>query len=252
LQTATYDLAIRPATYDFAFWLVLVKSQGYKHVNFQYNGTIQTKKFNKEVAWKRVGNLLIPLCKLARMSWSIVSGNDQFECGYSAGDATRFYEKHGGIEKLYPTTESGKSDYFTITLRDSIRNKFRDSNKEAWLEFADTLGKEVIVIPDVETGVLHLDLEYRMALYAGANMNYGVNNGPMALCYLSDAPYMSFNMLPDVPEGRALKEHMERDDFVNKQFPWAHEKQRLFWQPDTIENLKEAQEEMFPARRILV
>lgn len=249
---AVYDLETHPATYDFAFWVVLAKSMGVKHVNFQYNGRIQDKKFTKEYAWKRVANLLIPICNLARVSWSIVPGDSTFKCGYSAGDASRFFNVNGFLESLEPTFDPGKKNYCTITLRDSIRNKFRDSNNEAWAAFGESLGKEVVVIPDVESGYIHLDLEYRMALYAHADMNYGVNNGPMSLCYLSNAPYMVFNMLPDVPEGESLRKHMEQDDFVDKQFPWAHEKQRLFWKPDTIENLKEAQEEMFPARRILV
>ena len=120
------------------------------------------------------------------------------------------------------------------------------------MPFIEELKKRtrVVVLPECELDPI--PIETRMRLYANADMNYGVNNGPMSLCYLSDSPYMVFNMLPDVPEGESLRKHMEQDDFVDKQFPWAHEKQRLFWKPDTIENLKEAQEEMFPARRILI
>lgn len=90
----------------------------------------------------------------------------------------------------------------TITLRQYAFMPDRNSNLDAWRSFARSLDPRrylVIVLPDVETlstavdgfgealtmPELAIDIGLRAALYETADLNLGINNGPMALCYLN-------------------------------------------------------------------
>jgi hypothetical protein len=250
-EVALYDLSKMPATYDFAAYAVIAKTRGVKHIRFVYEGVIQTKKFSQSTAWKRFANILIPICHISGLTYSVGPRVSGFTYGYSYGEVNRLFEERGVIEKLKPTFDHGGRDYITVTLRESIRNTYRDSNKEAWAEFAESLGKQVYILPDVETSPMGIDLEYRMSLYSYADMNLGASNGPMALCHFSDAPYLTFNMIPEKPEAESLKQHMIKDGFFERQFSFANEKQKLVWKPDTLETINWEYEEMFPRVRIL-
>jgi len=171
------------------------------------------------------------------------------------GHVQKVFKKLGSIKKLKPTYEWADKDYITVTLRKSIRNQWRDSNVKAWERFADKVGKKVVMVPDAETSPFQVDLEYRMALYANADMNLGVNNGPMALCHFSDAPYITFMKIPDVghEQAQALVKHMETVNFgPGSQFSFRHEKQLLVWQDDTYSNILRAYEDVMKIRKILL
>lgn len=120
-------------------------------------------------------------------------------------------------EKNYPEA------YVTITIREADYWPDRNSNRDAWLQAAAWLterGYRVVFIPDTygkpvdgydNCTIAAWDIDLRMALYEGAALNMGVSNGPMALCYLSNAPYMIFGMLgknspitPAFYEGRGI------------------------------------------------
>lgn len=104
-------------------------------------------------------------------------------------------------EKNYPQR------YVTITIRETEYWLDRNSNKLAWRMAANWLGSQgyrVVFIPDTygtlmdgyeNCTIAAWDIDLRMALYEGAVLNMGVSNGPMALCYLSNAPYMIFSIL---------------------------------------------------------
>jgi hypothetical protein len=232
-REAFYDLSCYPTTFDMAAWCVIVKTMGANHVRFVYDGRMASWKYPEEIAWRRFANILIPMCSLAGMSWSVERTRNGFTANYHVGHVNEMYKQKGRIEKLQAVTDSKKRGYITITLRDSIRNKWRDSNKQAWERVRKDLernGREVVVIRDGEYSPL--DLRKRMELYQYADMNLGVSCGPITLCYLSEAPYRAFNLTPN--------EEMER--FLEKggmpkgsQFAFRNDKQKLVWEPDSYE-----------------
>jgi hypothetical protein len=230
---AYYDLSVYPTTFDIATWIVMVKTMGANHVRFVFDGKMASWKYPEEIAWRRFTNILIPMCSLAGMSWKIEKTRAGFTTGYHVGKLNPLYKTHGHISKLKAVTDSKKRGYITITLRDSIRNKWRDSNKEAWEKIRRDLerkGREVVVIKDKEYSPL--DLRKRMELYQFADMNLGVSCGPITLCYLSESPYRSFNLTPTLE----MELFLAKGGFPKgSQFDFRNEKQKIVWEPDSYE-----------------
>ena len=250
MNPALYPLATYPTTFDFAAWVVIAKTSGCDHVRFVVDGPIAAKKYPEYIAWRRFGNILVPLCRLAGMEFSVgetIPGGAEFP--YLYGHVEAAHRAYGGIKKLAQVDEFDKSGFITVTLRDSFRNAFRNSNMEAWNKVIATLtqrGKNVMVLRDCEHAPVIL--EYRMALYANAEMNLGASGGPLTLQHFSDAPYLTFNMAPKRPQGEygydpeAL---MASSGFsFGSQFSFRHARQQLVWKPDTFENIMEAYDEM--------
>lgn len=239
---AVYDLTKRPTTFDFAVWACFAKTCGMEKVHFIIDGPIATKKYSADVAWRRFANILIPLCKLAGLEYSVGARIDGREFTYLAGHLNKLYIQTGKIEKLKPTQMPESSGYVTITLRASFRNRYRNSNTDAWERFRKWLeakNVDVEVLPECENAPINL--EYRMGVYANAAMNMGVANGPMSLCLFSEAPYLSLNQCPDNPGEKVQydqKRLMEKQGFpLGSQFAFRNAKQLLVYEPDTFENI---------------
>jgi hypothetical protein len=249
MKRAVYDLTKYPTTYDFAAWAVMARTSGIEHVHFIIDGPIAHWKYPQDIAWKRFATILLPICKLARISYSVGAREDGAQFSYHGGHVCELYRKVGRIEKLKPTILPVESGYITITLRDSFRNKHRNSNKEAWAKFRDYLdekGERVLVLGECEDAPLNV--EHRMAYYCGAKMNMGVAQGPMALCVFSDAPYITLNQNPKDTSGEA---QYDIDTLLRKtgfppgsQYDFRTDRQALIWEPDTYENIVRAYEEM--------
>ena len=251
-MNALYDLGKQPTTFDFAAWAVIAKTNGASHVQFVYEGHIATWKYPEYLAWKRFGNILVPLCLLAGMTFAVGKRIEGDTYPYLIGDVEKAFQKHGRIAKLQSVVEPVKRGYVTVTLRESFRNKYRNSNLSAWTRFVDYLerqGKEVVVLPECENAPI--DLLHRMRLYAGAEINLGVNGGPMTLCLYSDAPYIMLNMCPvnDTDEKTYDMERLLKGcDFWQRQHSFAHSRQRIVWEPDTFENIVRSYEEVTAER----
>jgi hypothetical protein len=132
-------------------------------------------------------------------------------------------------------------------MRESFRNKWRDSNREEWAKVAEYLakrGEKLVVLEECENQPL--SVEERMAIYANAKMNLAVGNGPMVLCWLSDAPYLSFQ-LPKGPEKeyQALVEQWTRLGFpVGSQLSFRTPMQEIVWGPDDADLIIRKYEEL--------
>ena len=254
-KVAIYDLSKMPTTYDFAAWAVLAKSHGCDHVHFIADRGMAQKKYSPTIGWRRFGNILIPTCALTGMTYSVGSGQEGWQFSYHYGHVEQFYRENGHVAKLQQTYAIPQElPYVTITLRESFRNQWRNCNAPAWAEFRKYLesrGKRVVVFPECE--ISPLDVEYRMAMYAGDEMNYGASNGPLVLCHLSDAPYITLNMTPENNTGKGydLKKLMAAGGFPEgSQFSFRNDRQILVYEPDTFENIVKAHEAMFSAERI--
>lgn len=246
-KLALYDLGKMPTTFDFACFAVIAKTLRYSEVRFIVGMT--DWKYPAEIGWRRWANICIPICKLAGLPFSVGGKLPGDELSYSTGAVEHVFRKTGHIEKLKPVHEFPKHGYVTITMRESFRNKWRDSNRPEWAKVAEYLakrGEEVLVLEECETQPLAL--EERMAIYANAKMNLAVGNGPMVLCWLSEAPYLSFQ-LPK-PEGseekyKKLVDQWERLKFpIGSQLSFRNSMQEIVWGPDDFEVIKEHYEKL--------
>lgn len=247
---ALYDLARMPTTFDFAVYATMAATLGYEEIRFCV-GTIAEWKYPAETGWRRWANICVPMCALAGLKFSVGAPLQGDVLGYKTGDIEALYRREGKIRKLKSILTFEDSGYVTVTMRESFRNKWRDSNRPEWAKIIAWLkdrGENVMILEECE--MQPLALENRMAIYAQAKMNLAVGNGPMVLCWLSDAPYLSFQ-LPK-PEGKdekyaELVAQWDRMKFpVGSQLSFRVANQEIVWGPDDFETVTKHYAQMFP------
>ena len=121
------------------------------------------------------------------------------------------------------------TERYTVTLRKTHRANGRDSDEAAWLQFADEIG--AYVIRDYDQVPIHL--HDRVALYAGAEMNFFVSNGPGVLCSFTEYPCMIFDT--------HLAAGSLRSDGIpgwGAQYPWMLRNQFAIWEAATLANIR--------------
>lgn len=242
-MSAIYDLTREPTTYDFSSWCCYARTMGETHVHFIIDGPIAAWKYPDTVAWARFGTVLVPMTKLAGMTYSVGARERGNTYPYLAGPLNTLYKEKGVIQKLKATREPASKGHVTITLRESFRNRYRNSNMEAWMRFEKWLcakGEQVVVFPECEHAPINL--EDRMAYYCAAKMNMGIANGPMSLCLYSDAPYISLNQTPTPPAGEKVQYDqialLVKQGFPpGSQFAFRTPRQELVYEPDDFENI---------------
>ena len=227
---ALWDLKTAPATFDFAAWLVCVKTLGADHIHFRDHGEIQRKKFPQEIARERFRTIILGLTKLSGTAYSQGPYGSGITSDYHAGTVEALYRKLGRIWKFsndYP----GERGYVTVTLREATRNTIRNSSP-AWKEFIRASKRRVVVLPEV--GSNPMPFPERMRLYSNADMNFGVNNGPMWLCAFSEAPYRIFNLAPT----KDWKAHYKRTGFPEgSQLSFRNDRQEMIWEHDSLDKI---------------
>jgi hypothetical protein len=236
-----------PTTYDFAVYAVMAKTLKYAEIRFVLGMT--EWKYPAEIGWRRWANICIPICKIAGIPFSAGGMMPGDALGYATGHIEHLYQKTKRISKLQSLYDYPKKGYVTITMRESFRNKWRDSNRKEWARFAEYLakrGEELIVLEECENQPLAV--EERMAIYSNAKMNLAVGNGPMVLCWLSEAPYLSFQLpkpLGHEKEYDQLVEQWNRMGFpVGSQLSFRNSMQEIVWGPDDFDLIKEKYEKL--------
>lgn len=154
-----------------------------------------------------------------------------------------------------------------VTLREASHWQNRNSNLDAWLDFADTLidddGEEVVIVRDTERALelirgyrtfprASLDLKVRAALYERAKANLFVANGPMAIAYFGTRPFLIFKPLVDGYGPATAQWWSDKIGVpVGEQYPWCRPDQRIVWDDDSFENITRAWAGLLPllARR---
>ncbi len=233
---ALYNLADRPASFDFVTWCAIAKTYGADHVRFVLG---EWKPKNYKNPEKRFESIVEPACKLWGLPYSIGEPTGEFFSHY-LNKAVKAYHQQGGIAKIPFHVEP--RDYITITLRKS-RTYQRNSNEGEWMKFAQRCKDRVVIIRDFDERPIFL--EDRMHLYAHAKQNLMVINGPLTLCIHSDAPYISMRTIGCANSGSTSPDYMKHIGITpGFQFPWANANQRLFYTDDTCENIEAAYEEM--------
>ncbi|KKK92286.1 hypothetical protein LCGC14_2704440, partial [marine sediment metagenome] len=140
---------------------------------------------------------------------------------------------------------------FVITLRECYTPE-RNSNLETWkllADYARDKGESVVIVRDTDkplerfcshkiAPLASLDVDYRLALYKHAKMNFGVNNGTSVLNIYSDMPYRIFKMVTEGYRPTSAK-YLESVGLpVGSQIPWAVKGQKIIWEDDNFPALQ--------------
>ena len=153
--------------------------------------------------------------------------------------------------------------YVTITLRHFGYTPVRNSNLGAWGDFARELegrGFCPVIVPETHMTLDALpselqglqvftesawQLHLRSALYEGAYLNLGVNNGPLSLCILNlRCRYIIFKMIIEGETVAGLKALLERGIDPRQPLPFASRFQRWVVEPDTLPTIRSEFEAM--------
>lgn len=211
---ASYNLRQSPASFNFIEFLVAATTYGADHIIFDLqNGS---KKFHGQELEERIHSILIPACKIVGVSFDFTESRG-ITPGHHMSSVLKAYREKGFIRKLISKTKG--SDRFTVTIRHYHRHPERNTGDE-WRVFAKKIGARVIEDYYDEP----IDLAERFSIYAGAEMNYFGQNGPLSLCLFSDYPYTAYIK----PVGRWETYHKEHG-WYNEQLPWANENQKIIW-----------------------
>lgn len=219
-----YRLSNKIAGFDFFPWLVMQRAAGATEAVFDTRQP-STGKWPHETVMRRFHSILLPGPELLGMKASIgIEGSEKL-APYHQRDLVRLVRDGLQIPRLRSVLPAGNARY-TVTLRRTQRVPERNSREQDWRTFAREIG--AVVIPDYEDQPIHL--HNRMALYAGAQMNFFVTNGPVMLCFLSEYPAMGFcvNESPMASYGVPLGE----------KYPFCLPQHQQIYESDTLENIR--------------
>ena len=189
-----------------------------------------------------------PVADFFLSSLIAASARDEVIPSFHAGSQASAYMA-GWLESR---TEGRKP--ISITLRESGYNETRNSNFDAWLEFARFLDKSIycpIIVRDTERifdglpdafdeffscPIASVNVQLRMALYEQSWLNLTVNNGTSELCRLSDsARYLYFKVVSEGAESASNLIIASQGIEMGGQLPHATQFQRMIWEPDDVE-----------------
>lgn len=229
---ALYDCAKYLTSFNFFEWLLVAEANGASTVVFDIRN-IRADKWPREVALRRFWSICEPGPALIGLRRELF-GPETAEptrarhVAEPGGKPLVDFWKAGRRFKRLRSVLAPRKARYTITLRRTQRSPLRDSDESVWLPFAEETG--AVVIPDYDVQPIHL--HERMALYAGAEMNFFVSNGPGVLCSFSEYPCMLFNTQD------ALGSLQGDGIGAGEQYPWMLENQRAIWEKATAESVR--------------
>lgn len=218
--SALYDLGHRITTYDFFTWLLIVHAMGASEVVFKVD-RFNDRKWSQEEARQRFENYIRPGPDLAGIPSRIG------DSGEDVGSHMTQDLIQNPFQRLKSVFSPGDARY-TVTLRRCYHNKYKNSDEKVWRKFAANIDARIICDYDEKP----IGLFERMALYAGAEMNFGVTNGPMGLCTLTPYP-VSIYCDPKTTAAGYASHGIQ----VGEQLPFALANQRLIWERPTVDSL---------------
>lgn len=230
---ALYDTGEWLTSFNFFEWLCQVRTLGATTVVFDIRN-IRENKWPRKIAMRRFESICRPGPALANLSCEVYDNrtlgatNAKNMARANGGALLEFWRKHGTFYRLRSPRQPGRERY-TVTLRKTQRSPLRNSDESVWRDFATEIGARVI--PDYDVEPIHL--HDRMALYAGAEMNFFVSNGPGMLCSFTEYPCMLFNTHHSAGS-------LEADGLKGwgAQHPWLLPNQRAIWEEATSESIR--------------
>jgi hypothetical protein len=225
---ACYDLHRRLPTYDFFNWLAHVRVLGATEITFSISPKLlMRKKWPHEETHKRLANYLLPGPKLAGLPARMGDDGDREIGTHLMADLWRDVQASGKemprLRSIFPP----KRARYTVTIRETFWQQQKNSGP-VWRKFANVIGARIIE----DTSRSPIDLYTRVALYAGAEMNFGVPNGPLSMLWWTRYP-MTMMCDPEVT-GPDWK---RQETPVGSQVPWLLPNQRLVWETPTMDSL---------------
>ena len=219
---ACYNLHRRLPTYDFFNWLCHVKLLGATEVTFAAQGKfMMRKKWPREETVRRLHDFLLPGPRLAGLPARLGEDGDREIGSHMTRDLWEDAQRLGcDIPRLRSVMPPVHLAAYTVTIRDCFYRPQRNSDRPLWTRFAREIGARIVD----DTARAPIPFYERVALYAGARMNYGIPNGPLGLLYYTDYPFAVF--VDEEINGADFKRqgHME-----GTQLPWLRANQRLIW-----------------------
>jgi hypothetical protein len=222
---ARYPLSRFIASFDFYDWLVLVQAKGATEIVFDVENP-KTVKWPADVVMERFRTIIEPGPLLADMPWRFGTDGDEIASPHMT--VLMDHVKSGGTFKRLASILPANRCRYTVTLRNCDRIPERNSNQMAWREFAEEIG--AVVIEDHADKPINL--HDRVALYAGAEMNFGIVNGPMHLITLTDYPVMMFATKASHKGFREVGMHPLEN------YPWCLPHQKIVWAEDDLDSLR--------------
>lgn len=229
---ARYDLSRELISFDFYSWLVMARARGATDVVF---GTKTYRKTNWSAreCRRRFETIIAKGPTLAGMGASEGDGGD-----HVTEIALRFkhfvaWSRLNQIDRLESPAVNGSHEY-TVTLRRQAEKPHRNSNDAAWRKFAREIG--ALVIEDFDDRPI--DLLDRMAIYAGARMNYGVVCGPLHVVSLTDYPLTMLKL------GANARFAVDSGIPAGSRMPWLADHHVVLWEDDTYDNIRRCWEQM--------
>ncbi len=224
-KKALYNIKKRIAGFDFYNFAVVARHKGYDEIVFDVSG-LKKRKWDKETVKKRFESIILPGPELLGMKWSYGQVGD-FVIDTDPKYIVDFYRAGNIFRKIECPIPPKKVEY-TVTIRNTQRAPFRNSNEPAWREFASEIN--AVLFDDFEKEPILL--KERFSYYAGAKMNFFVSNGPGLLCILSPYPYMIFACNKD-------RQNIERIGVKEgENWPWAIKNQFNIWLNDDLPTIR--------------
>jgi hypothetical protein len=222
---ARYDLLYDLNGFDFYQWLPVAVARGATEIVFGTKGHRESI-WPADVLRKRFETIIAPGPALIGLPCR--EGDDGERVGSCKLKDFVAFVRHNKFPRLRSVLPPSPARY-TITLRHQERKSpYRNSNEAAWRTFADEIG--AVVIEDFDVKPIHL--HERMALYAGAEMNFGVACGPTFLCSVTEYPCMIFNW------GCQRKFHAKVGLRYGEQMPWFGKDQIAVWGSDDLATIR--------------
>lgn len=222
---ARYDMAVNNASFDFFTWATHVRLLGATSFVFGIN-EFKSRKWPEDELRRRYESIIRAGAELMDMPYR--EGDGGVICGTHKLQGIlelKRWDFPRIVSKLPPANAK-----YTVTLRNTTLKPIRNSDDHVWRAFAKQIGAHVIE----DYGVNPISLFDRMALYAGAKMNFGVVNGPMGLLYFTPYPMMMFDCLT------AEFPWFKHGILKNQQVPWMLPGQSLVWEKPTFDGLMRA------------
>ena len=227
MMVVNYDLSEQLVTFDFYGWLVEQAHKGATEIVFDTRKYRPAEKVHPDdVLRQRFETIIAPGPALLGLPSREGEDGERVGRGYKFPHWIKFGKEHKGFRRLGSVKPAGTAKY-TVTMRQSSVDLWRNSNRDAWLKFAWEI--DAFVIEDYEVDPMHL--HDRMALYAGADMNFGISGGPMWMCSLSEYPCMIFGIARH-------RTYFDRCGVApGERMPWCKEDQFTFWDNDDYSNI---------------
>jgi len=270
-----YDLFCCPTSYDIVSFLMLIER--HRHKMGADSCIIRIipgpdHGFRASVTWpmtvedKRMmlNQVVVPMIRMLPSCehWQVCERRPDMPSVGSIGWMTysMSFKEFGdtyamGIRPLRCKEQSWKLNasrpLVTMTLREAEHWPERNSRTAEWMEAALRLraeGVNVVLVRDAakkhvasslpEVPDASTDLNVRAVLYAQADLNMFVNNGPAWFCMALDAPTVVLKPITETScSAHTYKAMAHFGIHKDKQMAGAPPHQRLVWQDDTADNI---------------